>query len=408
MDSNKKPCVWVSEWASLPLPAIFLILNKLFEQIDHVRFAVVCKDWRSLSKEYNQATQRWRNILPMLLIPSECHDKSSLTTRKLVYSISQGKILDEHKLRVLFRKRCCGSSHGWVATIEYQTDEGLIIALRNSFRKAWSIYLPPLDAKVPEGNTGYHEFYIPKVVLSSDPALDPKNCVVAAICGSNCILAFTKRGQTHWTYIKRKFFLFDVIFHKGHACTVGTLRTIVSWDVTSLDCNPLGPPKAKILSHRNRSYQDHKAYLVELTNEDLLYVRRLYEATIDGPTKSVYFRTTGFRVYKCVFNHPDGTIADYVEVKSIGNETLFVGDNHSLSILASNIPTCRPNSIYFTDDLAPSFRGFEISDGTRPSDDMGIFNLEDGTITQHYSLDSRLRGYIPPAIWVVPPFDGLC
>ncbi|KAM1005881.1 hypothetical protein ACFX14_002783 [Malus domestica] len=42
-------------WASLPT-LIFLILDRLPEPIDHVCFAAVCKEWRSLSNIILQQT----------------------------------------------------------------------------------------------------------------------------------------------------------------------------------------------------------------------------------------------------------------------------------------------------------------------------------------------------------------
>ncbi|CAB4270984.1 unnamed protein product [Prunus armeniaca] len=44
------------EWASLPLLVVFLVLDKLMEPIDHVRFAAVCKEWSCLAKDYNRST----------------------------------------------------------------------------------------------------------------------------------------------------------------------------------------------------------------------------------------------------------------------------------------------------------------------------------------------------------------
>ncbi|KAL6186759.1 hypothetical protein ACLB2K_042878 [Fragaria x ananassa] len=50
----------------------------------------------------------------------------------------------------------------------------------------------------------------------------------------------------------------------------------------------------------------------------------------------------------------DGDRSNYFklfEVESIGDEVLFVGDNYSFSVLASDYPGCQPNSIYYTDDF---------------------------------------------------------
>ncbi|PRQ41065.1 putative F-box domain-containing protein [Rosa chinensis] len=62
-------CSSVSEWASLPKDILLLMLHKLFEPIDHVRLAAVCSHWHKVSKEHNHTTQRWCNLLPMLMIP---------------------------------------------------------------------------------------------------------------------------------------------------------------------------------------------------------------------------------------------------------------------------------------------------------------------------------------------------
>ncbi|KAL6186697.1 hypothetical protein ACLB2K_042816 [Fragaria x ananassa] len=58
---NKKLCIrgnkaMESEWQNLPMDVAFLIQVKLFEPVDHLCFARVCKEWEPLSKDYNKAT----------------------------------------------------------------------------------------------------------------------------------------------------------------------------------------------------------------------------------------------------------------------------------------------------------------------------------------------------------------
>ena len=90
-------------------------------------------------------------------------------------------------------------------------------------------------------------------------------------------------------------------------------------------------------------------------------------------------------------------------MKSLGDEALFVGDNQSMSILASNFPGCQPNSIYFTDD---SIDVFAIKNTYRPKGpfDMGIYCLENGTFQKHYTPKYKHR-YLAPPLWVVPPLQ---
>ncbi|XP_021803102.1 putative F-box protein At1g65770 isoform X1 [Prunus avium] len=384
-------------WASLPV-LVFLILDKLLEPIDHVHFAAVCKQWRSMSKLYNQATQRWCNkqLPPMLLIPNQDDDH-----RRVVYSISEGRVYNNIRLQVPFSRRCCGSSHGWLATVD-TTEQGCpMVVLRNPFTKAKPIFLPPLDILIAKYETSYHEHYVRKVILSVDPTMNPENYVVVALYGRWPMLAFIKSGQNTWTYPSPNGNFSDVIFYKSKVYALEAMGDIESLDVFSSDYNPSQPPQLKPRTPFQpfQPYCFH-AYLVESTKGDLLHILRFY-ALIDGRFRhGAGRRTTHFVIYKWVFDNEDeGCIGHNVEVKSIGDEAVFVGDNHSISILASNLPGCQPNSIYYSDDYISNYPSLE---GDEPYD-MGIFNLEDGTITQHYSLHSNSQR----AIWVVPPFNGL-
>ncbi|BFG17314.1 hypothetical protein CerSpe_035880 [Prunus speciosa] len=60
--------------------------------------------------------------------------------------------------------------------------------------------------------------------------------------------------------------------------------------------------------------------------------------------------TVSFMVFKLVLNEDDGSVMQHVQLKNIKDEALFVGTNHSVSVLASNFPKCQLNSIYYTDD----------------------------------------------------------
>ncbi|VVA30452.1 PREDICTED: F-box, partial [Prunus dulcis] len=362
------------EWASLPLLPVFCILDNLFEPIDHVSFAAVCTQWRSLAKDYNQATQRWRhnNLLPMLLIPSEyeCQGdggkNSRLLTktnhRKALYSIAEGKIYNNIGLEVPFKKRSCGSSHGWFATIESVTDQGPIIALRDPFRNPASpILLPLLDVIPKKRDKYFHEFNVRKVIFSADPALNPDNYVVVALLrkanhlvGIYDEFAFIhmKRGrsQKRWTWIKPPLPVTDVLSYQTQVHLLGH-----QGEIWSLDVSPYTPRirRLKLLTHPDAGFHRYKAtrYLVESTKGDLMHIERVCKQT-QGAYKNVM--TESFRVYKVVFDDKDGSVLQHVEVKSIGDEAFFIGDNHSVSVLASNFHGCQSNSIYYTHDFSSS------------------------------------------------------
>lgn len=56
-----------------------------------------------------------------------------------------------------------------------------------------------------------------------------------------------------------------------------------------------------------------------------------------------------FMVCKLVLDDDNGFVVGEVEVQSIVDDALFLGDNSpSVSVLASYYPGCQPNCIYFT------------------------------------------------------------
>ncbi|XP_004298358.1 PREDICTED: F-box protein At2g26160-like isoform X2 [Fragaria vesca subsp. vesca] len=384
----------VSEWASLPMDIFFLTLDKLFELIDHVRLAVVCKHWNDVSKAHNRTTQRWCKVLPMLMIPFGSR------TKRMVCSLSEGKIYTNVQLPVPYDKRCSGSSHGWLAT----ADETFAITLLNPFRKAEAIHLPPLVTPYDlpgcqselqkhrdELKKQYH-YYVRKVILSADPSSNPNNYVVVAIYDNCCRLAFIRAGQRDWTYLEEPYMFSDAIFHRNEIYAVGLGGIIASVDINSSD-DPSSHPKAIIrtplrpMVHPVFPYKADKAYLVESSNGDLLHVRKFLKPK-EGVDQKL--GVVNFVVYKVLFSDKDGSIVKQNVVDSIGDDALFLGDNHSMTVLASNFPRCQPNSIYFTNDI---WNG-----------GIGIFSLANKTVTQLY----RPQNPIPPAIWIVPPNNGLC
>ncbi|CAL8995246.1 unnamed protein product [Prunus brigantina] len=56
--------------------------------------------------------------------------------------------------------------------------------------------------------------------------------------------------------------------------------------------------------------------------------------------------TVSFMVFKLVLNEDDGSVMQHVQLKNIEDEALFVGTNHSVSVVSSNFPKCQPNSVY--------------------------------------------------------------
>ncbi|XP_062013970.1 uncharacterized protein LOC133730362 [Rosa rugosa] len=420
----------------LPIDVLYCVLDKLLELVDYVRFAAVCKELHFVAKYYNHTKQRWLSkpqLLPMLMLPTSESDNGSSsdpqTKQRPLYSVSERKIYNNIKigLSVPYNENFCGSSQGWLASAhksieEWQEKRKLKviheITLRNPFGKASeAIHLPPYVHCIP---TFYHHVkeWIPRVILSANPALHPENYYVLLAfyrplpnriprLGSDYSppLALIKGGQESWITTNRLPVGLpdDAIFYKNNVYLL-LERGYYNMVTVEVNSGNLLPPKVDYIRFKPRPTHIFPAhcweqYLVESTNEDLLLVRRFYA-----------FNKTSFGVCKIVFNEEDdsnyeGTsTAQLVEVNCIGDDAIFLGQSQSQSVLASSIPGCKPNCIYYATE---SVRRIESKCDYLRSE-MGIFNLGDRTTTQLLDSDSINNwnwNKMNMPLWILPSLN---
>ena len=194
------------DWRYLPAPALNLTLDKLVEQVDHIWFGAVCKNWRSVAKLNHQNHLSSSKVLPMLMIPT----KRKSRTQRSLYGISAKKVYP-FKLPLHYSRRCCGSSYGWIATV----DRSNVIKLLYPFKNVAPIILPPIN-RGSFSDVNFYERDIYKVTLSVNPTTTPDDSVVATVHNQCCHLAFIKAGQELWTYVDYSVKSFsDITFYKG-------------------------------------------------------------------------------------------------------------------------------------------------------------------------------------------------
>jgi hypothetical protein len=352
-----------SDWASLPKDILESILYKVASAVDRVQFGTVCKSWGMVVKERQQGTR-----IPMLLVPSKDNKKKA----RSLYSITDQKTLDIN-LYIPYNIRCCGSSFGWLSFV---TKNSFII-LFNPF-KNMKIYLPQLE-RLKDYRKNFKRYIVKKLTLSSDPA-EGSDCLVVAIFGGYYSLVFMKLGDKSWTYVdvERGQLFSDVLYYKGQVLAIDHRGELISLDVNTNQKNILAP--------RDLEYA-FGTYLVEISNGDLLLLRRFFETYLPGGQGMSDY----FRVHKLVLDDESGRVVERVEINNIGDDALFVGDNQSICISTSDFPDCKPNSIYYTDDYVITHP--YIPDGPI---DMGIFNLEDGSTKRHYKPNPAHKKLPPP------------
>ena len=88
-------------------------------------------------------------------------------------------------------------------------------------------------------------------------------------------------------------------------------------------------------------------------------------------------------------------------MNSLGDISLFLGDNSSISIIWSKFSGCQSNCIYFTHDFDT------VEYGTNALSDLGVYYVESGKIELHYRIDESLIANMSdqPPIWVVPTIE---
>ena len=202
--------------------------------------------------------------------------------------------------------------------------------------------------------------------------------MVVAIYGVYKKLAFIKAGDKSWRHVEIES-ISDIIFYNGLVYAVTHRGLIVSFNVKDCNSSESELPELTILASEvyPPTYSD-RAYLVESSGGDLFYVQRNLDQNEDYRLQL----TEHFKVYKLRLDEQSGKVMERIELKSLGDDTLFVGDNYSMAVSAANFPGCQPNSIYFTHDYI-DVTGFNES---YTPHDVGVFNEEDGTLGQHYIL----------------------
>ncbi|XP_020249662.1 putative F-box protein At1g65770 [Asparagus officinalis] len=420
----------------LTIDLLKLIAEKIANHADVLRFGAACREFRSIIMNNLQ-------LLPPKLPLCLCALPSKPPPLPLLmqfrdneweninfFSLSDGRNHGEFLVPEIGNKWVVGSSHGWLFTVDTR---GRDIHLLNPLTRA-QIPLPSLDAFVhPRGgftDSEYNDFgFVEKAILSSDPSnkrrnsVDGDDCVIAmAIISNPCVLSFCKVGDDKWTNVEGSLTqLQDVIYYKGQIYAVNYEGIAVVYDFA-------GDKKMKQIANAPDMLIDDR-YLVESIHGELLLVVRMLDYGDDeddghdnDEEDKVVYETTDFLVYKLESVdepiNPEGVhfmtvngIAErgnfqfkWVEIESLGDQALFLGQNYSLCVPAVEYQGCKPNCIYFTDHglgnrniARGNLNDEEIS--KESICDMGIYDFGDESFQRFSQLNVK---YHAPPIWISP------
>ncbi|RWR89476.1 F-box protein SKIP23-like protein [Cinnamomum micranthum f. kanehirae] len=351
---------------------------------DCIRMGAVCKSWLSVSWERRQPRQ-----LPWLMMPSaDCF-----------FSLSVDTILDAIKFPELHNKRCCGSfnnadARGWLMTIDNMSLE---MGLFHPWRKI-QLQLPH-HSSLPRRYPHADDDPDLAVVKIRAAAMSDDAKVLVVIYDLNS-LAFCRIGEKGWTQVSPTIVFHDAIYHKGqfYAVTiegsVGILRINTS------------PPYLKFITERVMNVENLRTYyprtylVADSASERLLVFRRLsppLEEVLRHPSNYNSRITLGFKVYELLLKKTGVYKKNLVQVESLIDRLIFLGQNSSMLLMESQFPGSKGNCIYFTDDF------MEVSHFKSPLGcvDLGVFNMEDNTVQP--LLMNRFHPTFSPPIWIMPP-----
>ncbi|XP_030448016.1 uncharacterized protein LOC115670794 [Syzygium oleosum] len=158
----------------------------------------------------------------------------------------------------------------------------------------------------------------------------------------------------------------------------------------------VGEKEVEFIVPRCMPRQADMAYVVKSRRRDILMIRRFL---VKQPEQEDPYLTREIMVFKLQRN--SSVHSEWIEVKSLNGETLFLGDNHSTSLSSSEIPGLKPNCIYYTDDYFNDGHYHYKQDGPL---DLGLFNMDNGSFEAHYVKDPSQKQF-PLAIFIMPSFS---
>ncbi|KAF7150651.1 hypothetical protein RHSIM_Rhsim02G0224100 [Rhododendron simsii] len=235
--------------------------------------------------------------------------------------------------------------------------------------------------------------FIRKAVLSSRPE-ESKDYVLVVLHGDIGHFGFWRPGDKSWTDVEVPILGFcDIIFHEDLLYAVKGHGMVSAFDVLGpYPIRPwfgLGIPDI-CFGLQKQLFIVESAGVVLMVHQDA----SLPDFGDDDPfgpdnkeRSSVDYPTCRFQVFEFA-----SCTKEWVEIMSLGNNALFLGENASISVDASRFSGMKANSIYYTDNFWHFYQ--------RGGVNTGIYSLEDGSKSPCYKEESF--NLTCPPLWVSP------
>ncbi|KAL8105769.1 hypothetical protein AgCh_029531 [Apium graveolens] len=327
--------------------------------------------------------------------------RTSVFTARGIYSLSTEKLYTI-ELPEAAGKLVLGTKKGWMLTLGKSFETSLLHPLLRQ-----EVSLPSMRV-VRVGNEditykGVFLNYIRKASMCSgvqpnENVLfnDRPDPIIMIIYGEQGYLAFARPGDEVWTKVDVPWegAYTDIAYHRGKFYSVNCKGSTFVCHVIDYYTNGRQATGKKVADCPVTEPVDNdfvEKYLVE-SGCHLWLLLRL--RTIKLSDLRLRYGTTRFLVWKLeedVSQNGLETRNTWIQMNNLDNKAFFIGRNSSVSLPSSGCIS--PNCIYFTDDA----RELYFPDGG--GHDMGVFNVESGTIVPHFEGKS-LHPFSPP-LWCI-------
>lgn len=409
----------MAEWNHLPADLLHTISTHLESSIDTVRFRSVCSTWRSAASARPDALY---NPFPDLSQDGFSAELGGFfLSKRTIFHLSYPRSSNPSSHSDPNSPHRTPDSPSWLI----KTEPGRTGFLR-LFNPMFRSHIKPLPAGIPNlidlsnirvrelgqeyalqyaNHTlggHYSNLYMEKVACLPE---SDRDYVVLTVHISGKLAVYKSAGRK-WSVISDPKSLYDdVIMFEGKFYAVegsgravmveapGTQNMVVSQVAAPVDG---GDRKFLVKLGRDLLLVDiHLGFPAEDDDN----ASGIEDGDLDDQNDGyMMMRPIRLRVFKL-----DKGGQGWVEVRSLGDHVLFLGDNCSFSARASELSGCKGNCICFN---LGEYR-FQYPSNPELGDvfrcgDIGVFSLEDGKIEPFETYPSYSKLFWPPPSWVAP------
>lgn len=369
---------------------ILMSIFALLEIPDLVRAGSVCSSWNSAYSSLRSTGQYKKQQTPCLFYTSESAGENVTH----LYSLADKRAYRLSHLELPIHERyLIGSSHGWLVTVDEQSEMHLVnpitseqIALPSVttlepvapiYDDRGAICMYRYSTLTPTGHPltvslGKLRYYLHhKAFVFYDTSAG--SYIVVLIYNPLGQLSFARLGDEKWTWLPSHTHFQDCIYKDGVLYAVTSFGEIIAIDLRGTVLS------TKLILDRVRNrYGCHRVYIAEAPWGDLLQVWRpevWIAEEVDGHQLKATFQNQAERmkIYKVCTAYKK-----LVQIDSLDGHILFLGNNQTICSRADEYPQLKPNHIYFTDDVDGAAcsceRGYRLN--------IGVINFENKSMEE--------------------------